>query len=239
MRPRSHVRVGLSLLLLNSGSVTARRFGFDPLAGARADVTRCKRHRGAIGVPPTKRALPLVSMAVELAHALGIFEAGSAKVCVSCAVVGSQAAALIALELHEGQAMLGAEILIAQALVSQRAIAAHHLFFMCLHLLLDSFHSAVRISSEKGVVTAIALVVERQRLGHFLFCLLSWCILVLGDHIALHVHDGIRDDVSFQSRDLANLLMELSHVRSAFDVLPARGALEEAEGDAFVGPAGA
>ena len=102
MRPRSHVRVGLGLLLLNSGSVTARRFGFDPVAGARADVTRCKRHRGAIGVPPTKRALPLVTMAVELAHALRIFEAGSAKVRVSCAVVGSQAAALVALELHEG-----------------------------------------------------------------------------------------------------------------------------------------
>lgn len=135
--------------------------------------------------------------------------------------------------------MLSAEILIAQALVSQRTIAANHLFFTCLHFLLDSFHSTVGVSTEKGVVTAIALVVERQCFSHFLFCLLRWCILVLGDHIALHVHDGIRDDISLQSRNLANLLMELRHVRSAFDVLPARGALEEAEGDAFVGPAGA
>ena len=69
--------------------------------------------------------------------------------------------------------------------------------------------------------------------------LLSRCVLVLWDLVALHVHDGICDDVSLQCGYFANLLMELRHMRCTFDVSPALGALEEAEGDVFVGPAGA
>ena len=100
---------------------------------------------------------------------------------------------------------------------------------MRLHFLLDSLHSAVGVPSEKGIVTAIALVVEGQRLGNFLLRILSRRILVLRDPVALHVHDGICDDVSLQSRYFANLLMELRHMRGTFDVSPALGALEEAE----------
>ena len=111
-------------------------------------------------MPPTKRALPFVSMAVEFSHSPRVFKARGAKIRVPSAVVRSQAAALVALELNEGETMLRAEILIAHALISERTIATHHLFFMRLHLLLDSFHSAVGVPSEKGVVTAIALVVE-------------------------------------------------------------------------------
>ena len=70
-------------------------------------------------MPPTEGALPLVSMAVEFAHSPWVFKARGAKICIPCAVVRRQAAALVALELDEGETMLGAEILITHALISE------------------------------------------------------------------------------------------------------------------------
>ena len=94
-------------------------------------------------MPPAEWALPLIPVAVELVHTSRIFEAIGAKVCVSCTVIGRQSTALVTFELDKGEAMLGAEVLFTDSLVSQCAVSANHLLLLILHLLLDSFHRTV------------------------------------------------------------------------------------------------
>ena len=130
-------------------------------------------------MPPAKWALPFISSAIELAHTLRIFEALCAKVRVSCTVIGSQTAALVAFELDKGEAMLSAEVFFTDSLLSQCAVSANHLLVMILHFLLDSFHGAVRVAPKEGIVAAIALIVESQLFSDFFFLLYSLSITIL------------------------------------------------------------
>lgn len=184
-----------------------------------------------------KRALPLVAIAVEFAHSLWVLEACNAKVGVACAVVGSQVAALVALELDMVEAVLVAEELIADAKLSERAVTTDHLLLLVAHLSLDSFHSAVAVAAKEGVVAAVALVVERLLEGDLGCLSLVASVHELGDLVGLHVLDGVGDYVVLQDADLVELLVELAYVVGLGDVLGAGGALEEVEVDGLVGPA--
>lgn len=123
--------------------------------------------------------------------------------------------------------MLRAEVLFPNSLLSQSAVTTDHLFLRSLHFLLDSFHGAVRIAPEKGIVAFIALIVKCQVLRDLLFFQICSRVLILWDLIPLQVHDSIRDDVSLQGSNLAHFLVELGNGISSCNVFRALRAPEE------------
>ena len=229
---------GLIVLPLSLGLVGLAGQDGEAIVSASAHHAFCKWDGAdAVMVLHVKWALPLVTIAVEFAHTLWVLEACDAEVSVTSAVVGSQVAALVALELDVVEAVLVAEELIADAKLSKRAVAADHLLLLVAHLSLDPVHSTVAVAAEEGVVAAVAFVVQRLLEGDLGGLSLVASVHELGDLVCLHVLDGVGDDVALEDADLVELLVELAHVVGLGDVLGAGGALEEVEVDGLVGPA--